>query len=100
LAQACDYQASLSQVALGGVCCARCGLPIDPGEPFDLGHDDHDRSRYSAPSIALAVGPRPEDAGSPASGEPPARDGRHQASTPRRELPERVLRRWENAVFG
>ncbi|MGE3140566.1 MAG: hypothetical protein AB7I08_02770 [Thermoleophilia bacterium] len=36
-------------VATGRVCCARCGLPIEPGEPWDLGHDDHDRTRYSGP---------------------------------------------------
>jgi hypothetical protein len=29
--------------------CARCGARISAGEPFDLGHDDNDRSRYSGP---------------------------------------------------
>lgn len=34
------------QVSAGGVLCARCGKPIEPGEPFDLGHVDGDRTRY------------------------------------------------------
>ena len=34
------------QIAAGGVLCARCGKPIEPGTPFDLGHVDGDRSRY------------------------------------------------------
>jgi predicted kinase len=37
------------EVEAGGVACARCGLPIAPGTPWDLGHDDFDRSRYSGP---------------------------------------------------
>jgi hypothetical protein len=37
------------QVAAGGVSCARCGEPIVPAAPWDLGHDDHDRRRYSGP---------------------------------------------------
>ena len=38
-----------SRVEAGGVDCARCGLPIVPGEPWDLGHSDHDRAKYSGP---------------------------------------------------
>jgi hypothetical protein len=36
-------------VAADCVRCARCGELIRQGEPWDLGHDDVDRSRYSGP---------------------------------------------------
>lgn len=39
-------------VALGLAFCARCGESIGPGEAWDLGHDDQDRSRYSGPEHA------------------------------------------------
>jgi hypothetical protein len=40
------------QVAAGTVTCWRCGQLIRPGEPWDLGHDDHDRSIYRGPEHA------------------------------------------------
>ena len=40
------------QVEAGTVHCARCGRPIQPGQPWDLGHDDHDRTRYRGPEHA------------------------------------------------
>lgn len=40
------------RVNAGGVQCARCGLLIVPGSEWDLGHDDHDRSRYVGPEHA------------------------------------------------
>ena len=36
-------------VDAGTVNCARCGYLIEPGEPWDLGHDDLDRSSYQGP---------------------------------------------------
>jgi hypothetical protein len=36
-------------VEAGLASCARCGLAIEPGEPWDLGHDDFNRSRYTGP---------------------------------------------------
>lgn len=40
------------RVARGTVRCWRCGEPIHRGEPWDLGHDDHNRHRYRGPEHA------------------------------------------------
>jgi hypothetical protein len=37
------------EVDAGLAFCTRCGALIEPGEPWDLGHDDHDRSVYNGP---------------------------------------------------
>lgn len=37
------------RVDAGGVRCWRCGKPILPGHPFDLGHDDVDRTIIRGP---------------------------------------------------
>jgi hypothetical protein len=36
-------------VEAGAVVCWRCGYPIHPTTPWDLGHDDHDRTIYRGP---------------------------------------------------
>lgn len=40
------------KVATGSVTCWRCGEPITPTEPWDLGHDDNDRRHYRGPEHA------------------------------------------------
>jgi hypothetical protein len=37
------------KVAAGKALCDRCGRAIAPGEPWDLGHLDSDRTRYAGP---------------------------------------------------
>ena len=37
------------RVERGEVACWRCGRTIHPGQPWDLGHDDHDRSITHGP---------------------------------------------------
>jgi len=36
-------------VKAGNATCVRCGRPIAPGQLWDLGHNDVDRSLYSGP---------------------------------------------------
>ena len=36
-------------VLAGQASCWRCGKPIEPGQWWDLGHDDHDRTLYRGP---------------------------------------------------
>lgn len=36
-------------VASGEAKCWRCGQPIKAEEPWDLGHDDDDRTQYRGP---------------------------------------------------
>lgn len=41
------------RVAAGAVKCWRCGELIAPDEPWDLGHDDNDRTKYRGPEHAF-----------------------------------------------
>ena len=56
-------------VDAGRATCWRCGLPITPGEPWDLGHDDHDRSITRGPEHAYTC--NRSAAGRAAHGLPP-----------------------------
>lgn len=42
-------EAWLPAVEAGTVQCWRCNRPILPEQQWDLGHDDHDRTRYRGP---------------------------------------------------
>ncbi|AVO21702.1 HNH endonuclease [Mycobacterium phage MooMoo] len=48
------------KVKAGIVNCWRCGTPIHPNQPWDLGHDDHDRS--------ITIGPEHRGKECPAGG--------------------------------
>lgn len=56
------YEATIAQ---GQGVCWRCQLPIKAEEPWDLGHDDHDRTQYRGPEhVACNRGaPHRKDAG-------------------------------------
>ena len=43
-------RAARAEVKAGGVSCVRCGRGIDPDEPWDLDHDEHDRSVINGPA--------------------------------------------------
>ena len=38
-----------TRITQGHITCPRCGQPITPNQPWDLGHDDHDRTKYNGP---------------------------------------------------
>jgi hypothetical protein len=40
------------KVATGTIKCWRCGQYIRAGQPWDLGHDDTDRTKYQGPEHA------------------------------------------------
>lgn len=42
-------------VDAGHTNCWRCNTPIKPGQHWDLGHDDYDRTRYRGPEHARAA---------------------------------------------
>jgi hypothetical protein len=65
------------RVEAGEVHCARCGGWIAPGTPWDLGHDDHDRSKYTGAEHARC---NRATAGRPKAGRKSRRTGRQQVS--------------------
>ena len=42
-------------VEAGEAVCWRCNQSIEPGAPWDLGHDDTDRTLYRARSTLIAT---------------------------------------------
>lgn len=59
-------------VAMGGVLCARCGEPIEPGSAWDLGHiDGSNKTLYQGPEHRRCNrGARPGKPGKSRRGEP------------------------------
>lgn len=69
------------RVERGEEFCRRCGGWIEPKSPWNLGHDDNDRSRWTGPEHERCN-----------KGEPSRRRGRLSAlAVPPRELAERWL---------
>ena len=67
-------------VATGRIICWRCGHLIPPGAPWDLGHDDNDRTRYRGPEHQTCN----------------RSAGAHKANAGRRRTPDQPItsRRW------
>ena len=66
------------RVRTGLVVCHRCDLPIKRSDEWDLGHDDHDRTKYTGPEHA----------------ECNRRAGGQEAQRRRADPPHRSLTKW------